>query len=74
MSVESVKQGESQSKNDMPRFEQKLKGSESSEDSLCETSMCSEEGPLQIHSLTKDTECSSKGGSDRTLLPLQRVR
>ena len=44
----------------MPRFEQKLKGSEPSEDSLCETSMCSEEGLLQIHSLTKDTECSSK--------------
>ena len=61
MSAESVKQGKSQSNDDRPRFEQKLKGFEPSEDSLCETNMCSEAGPLQIHSLTKDTECSSKG-------------
>ena len=69
ISVESVKQGESQSKDDMPRFEQKLKGSKPSEDSLFETSMCSEEGPLQIHSLTKDTECSLKGGIRQNTSP-----
>ena len=62
VSGESVTKGESKTKDEVPKCEQKLNGLVPSGERLDKMSMCTEEGPLQTHSSANDEECISKGG------------
>ena len=69
VSGESVTQGESKTKDEVPKCEQKLNGHVPSGERLDKMSMCSEEGPLQTHSSANDEECISKGEIRMVTLP-----
>ena len=60
---ESVKQGESQLRVErLSNTDQKLETNCTPGDSLCEVSMCLEQGPLQTQCFEKETESLSTGG------------
>ena len=63
LSEESVKQGESQLREErMSNTDQKLESNCTPGDSSCEVSMCLEQGPLQTQCFEKETESLSTGG------------
>ena len=63
LSEESVKQGESQLREERKRnSEQKLDSNSTPDDSLCNVNTCLKQGPLQTQCFEKETESLSTGG------------